>query len=225
MSTCLIMHQKTLKEASCLQFIETVAPLMFTDYRLIKNFVTDCQTDIEALKCGRLEKNYESGHIQQGSTIACLQSKFRELKESPKCQKQIVRITEMQSNDFHLDRTLYFACLEDRERFCTDTPSGSGRVYKCLIRNKFQMQMSAECRKQLTKRQIINNENIQTDGSFYDVCKRDVDLHKCIGDDTLQTGINDLTITSVMLCLENAEKKGRILGSCKDDDEFFAQVC
>jgi Golgi apparatus protein 1 len=31
------------------------------------------------------------------------------------CRHEIMRIAELQSEDFHLDRPLFFACREDRE--------------------------------------------------------------------------------------------------------------
>ncbi len=34
------------------------------------------------------------------------------------CKKSIMRVAELSSDDFHLDRHLYFACREDREHFC-----------------------------------------------------------------------------------------------------------
>ena len=34
------------------------------------------------------------------------------------CKKAILRVAELSSDDFHLDRHLYFACRDDRERFC-----------------------------------------------------------------------------------------------------------
>ena len=44
--------------------------------------------------------------------------------------------TSFQSDDFHLDRTLFFACKDDREQFCKNVLAGEGRVYECLIQNK-----------------------------------------------------------------------------------------
>ena len=41
-----------------------------------------------------------------------------------------------QSQDYHLDRALFFACKSDREIFCEKVISGDGRVYTCLLRNK-----------------------------------------------------------------------------------------
>lgn len=34
------------------------------------------------------------------------------------CKRSIMRVAELSSDDFHLDRYLYFSCREDRERFC-----------------------------------------------------------------------------------------------------------
>ena len=48
----------------------------------------------------------------------------------------------MQSNDYQLDRALYYACREDRERFCSSVISGDGRIYRCLYEQKFNNMMS-----------------------------------------------------------------------------------
>ncbi len=62
----------------------------------------------------------------QGEVIACLEKGLvREAEEQrgahpikEDCKKSIMRVAELSSDDFHLDRYLYFACREDRERFC-----------------------------------------------------------------------------------------------------------
>ena len=59
-----------------------------------------------------------------------------------KCKKQILRVAELSANDYHLDRALYFACKDDRERFCEKQQAGAGRIYKCLLKHKFQEDMS-----------------------------------------------------------------------------------
>lgn len=139
----------------------SVAALVFSDYRLISNFIEDCGTDIERYSCGRLEKDSESRATQQGKTIECLTIKYNDLTEQ--CRKQITRVVELQSDDFHLDRTLYFACRDDREKFCHNVLSGNGAVYKCLMKNKFNSLMSTECQEQLTRRQKIIVENAFAD--------------------------------------------------------------
>lgn len=58
------------------------------------------------------------------------------------CSKEITRMVEMQSNDYHLDRSLYAACREDRLRLCATVTAGNGRVYRCLYEQKFNSLMS-----------------------------------------------------------------------------------
>lgn len=62
----------------------------------------------------------------QGEVIACLEKGLvREAEEQAgthpikeECKKAIMRVAELSSDDFHLDRYLYFSCRDDRERFC-----------------------------------------------------------------------------------------------------------
>jgi Golgi apparatus protein 1 len=82
----------------------------------VAGFHEECDSEIDALKCGRLNED-ASQPTEQGQTISCLQQNLDRIK-SAKCKRQILRVTELQSSDFHLDRPLFFACREDRERFC-----------------------------------------------------------------------------------------------------------
>jgi len=50
-------------------------------------------------------------------------------------------MAELQSDDYHMDRPLYYACREAREHFCPKTPAGSGRIYECLFKHKFDPDM------------------------------------------------------------------------------------
>lgn len=45
------------------------------------------------------------------------------IQVSDQCKKAILRVAELSSDDFHLDRHLYFACRDDRERFCENVSS------------------------------------------------------------------------------------------------------
>ena len=64
----------------------------------------------------------------QGSTLECLIKKMLEKQKAPgnddpygikllgeQCRHEVMRIAELQTDDFHLDRSLYFACRADRE--------------------------------------------------------------------------------------------------------------
>jgi Golgi apparatus protein 1 len=46
------------------------------------------------------------------------EEKEPKIQVSELCKKAILRVAELSSDDFHLDRHLYFACRDDRERFC-----------------------------------------------------------------------------------------------------------
>ena len=67
----------------------------------------------------------------------------------PQCKEEILQVAELQSDDFHLDRPLYFACKADRKSLCAPVKSGEGRVFECLLKNKEEPTMSEECRVQL----------------------------------------------------------------------------
>jgi len=61
---------------------------------------------------------------------------------SPECKLQLLRVAEMQADDYHKDRPVFLACREDRETFCRDVKAGGGAVYKCLYKHKFDQTMS-----------------------------------------------------------------------------------
>lgn len=139
-------------DLECKSFLNKMELIIFSDYRLIHKFTDYCEQDIEKLKCGRLDMNSEAVH-SQGETIECLEKSTDKL--SSDCKHQILRIAELQSDDFHLDRPLFFACRDDREKFCHRIPSGEGRVYRCLMRHKLEREMSRKCREKLFQREML----------------------------------------------------------------------
>lgn len=66
---------------------------------------------------------------------------------SPECKLQVLRVAELQADDYHMDRTLYYACRNDREHFCQEVPAGGGKVFECLFKHKFERTMSVEVEK------------------------------------------------------------------------------
>ena len=174
--------------------------------------MNDCESDIKRFECGRLEKKTQATDTsealptQQGRTIECLSLKFQDLDN--KCKKQIVRVTELQSDDFHLDRTLYFACRDDRERLCERISSGNGRVYKCLMKQKFNQLMSRKCQAELTRRQKIIVEDYNSDRSLVMACRNDIIRHECRKDLRNNNNSEPYQMASVMLCLETAIRDG-----------------
>ena len=73
----------------------------------------------------------------QGEVIACLEKGLiREAEQQAgvhvikdECKKAIMRVAELSSDDFHLDRYLYLSCRDDRERFCENVRAAWVRVW------------------------------------------------------------------------------------------------
>lgn len=78
----------------------------------------------------------------QGSTLECLED--NEANLTAKCRHRVLRVAELQSDDYHMNRAVYYACRDDREHFCSSVESGQGRVYACLMKKKFHPEMSNE---------------------------------------------------------------------------------
>ena len=78
----------------------------------------------------------------QGSTLECLED--NEVNLTVGCRHKVLRAAELQSDDYHMNRALYYACREDREHFCPIVEAGKGRVYACLMKKKFHPEMSNE---------------------------------------------------------------------------------
>ncbi|MEQ2160688.1 glycogenin glucosyltransferase glg1 [Goodea atripinnis] len=123
--SCLVDHRGNISEYQCNQYITKITSIIFSDYRLICGFMDKCREDINNLRCGSINIGQKDAH-SQGEVIACLekalvrqaeqQDRVHPIREE--CQKAILRVAELSSDDFHLDRHLYFACRDDRERFC-----------------------------------------------------------------------------------------------------------
>lgn len=83
----------------------------------------------------------------QGEVIACLEKGLvREAEDQAgahvireECKKAIMRVAELSSDDFHLDRYLYFSCRDDRERFCENVRILYSRAQRILLFNYFKL--------------------------------------------------------------------------------------
>lgn len=78
--------------------------------------------------------------MPHGETIACLTKQMEKLKQ--RCKAEILRVAELQADDFNKDRQLWFDCRADRDRLCSDVRPGKGRIYQCLFKHKFDATMS-----------------------------------------------------------------------------------
>ncbi|XP_037103049.1 Golgi apparatus protein 1-like isoform X1 [Syngnathus acus] len=222
--SCLVDHRGNISEYQCNQYITKMTSIIFSDYRLICGFMDKCKEDINNLRCGSINIGHKDIH-SQGEVIACLekalvreaeqQEQVRPIKEE--CQRAILRVAELSSDDFHLDRHLYFSCRDDRERFCQNTQAGEGKVYKCLFNHKFEEAMSEKCRDALTTRQKLISQDYRVSYSLAKACKLDLRKHRCSLDTNLPRA-REARLSYLLLCLEAAVHRGRpVTGECQGE--------
>ncbi|KAG7170035.1 Golgi apparatus protein 1-like [Homarus americanus] len=212
--SCMTDRMDQIKDERCHQYILRLAAIVFSDFHYVKNMVNDCRGDIENFKCGRVDPAREGQPHSQGSTIECLTKHATNLDSS--CHKQILRLSELQSDDFHLDRALFFACREDREKFCGNIRSGEGRVYKCLMKHKTERGMSKECVDQISRRQQLTVQDYRVNRGIVRACRSAITENSCRKGTS--DSIVEVKLSKILLCLEEALQKGvTIDGACKDE--------
>ncbi|CAG5849057.1 unnamed protein product [Menidia menidia] len=208
--SCLVDHRGNISEYQCNQYVTKMTSIVFSDYRLICGFTDKCKEDINSLRCGSVNVGHKDVH-SQGEVIACLekalvreaeqQDPVRPIREE--CQKAILRVAELSSDDFHLDRHLYFACRDDRERFCQNTQAGEGKVYKCLFNHKFEESMS--------------EKDYRVSYSLAKACRADLRKQRCSLDSSLPRA-REARLSYLLLCLEAAVHRGRpVSGECQGE--------
>ncbi|XP_067905765.1 Golgi apparatus protein 1-like isoform X2 [Heterodontus francisci] len=215
--SCLIEHRANITEYQCRQFITKMTAIIFSDYQLICGFVDSCKNDINQLKCGSIRPGEKDAH-SQGEVVSCLEKALVSEDKiiSENCKKAILRVAELSSDDFHLDRHLYFSCREDRERFCEDIQGGEGRVYKCLFNHKFEEAMSDKCREALTTRQKLIVQDYKVSYSLAKACKNDLRKYRCNAENLPRA--REARLSYLLLCLESSVHRGRqVSGECQGE--------
>lgn len=212
--SCLTEKLDQIKDERCHQYLLRLAAIVFSDIRYVKDMVDNCRKEIETFRCGRVDHIREDQRHSQGYTIECLTNHAGQL-DAP-CQKQILRLSELQSDDFHLDRALFFACREDREKFCENIRSGEGRVYKCLMKHKMERGMSKECMDQISRRQQLTVQDYRVNRGIVRACRSAIVENSCrkgSSDDT-----HEMKLSRILLCLENALRQGASIDeACKEE--------
>lgn len=202
---------------NCGSFLKRLEPVVFSDYRIIYKFTEACQNDIDRLHCGRV--NAPNDHQvapfhSQGSVLTCLATKVNDLHA--KCKFELLRVSELQGDDYHYDRQLYFACRNDREKFCSNVQSGEGRVYRCLVKNKAAPEMSEKCQQSLLLRQQLEQEDYKVNVKLSQACKEDIVKNDCNKEMDTMAGFPAAKMSVIILCLESVEHDGgKIKGECK----------
>lgn len=220
--SCLLDNGNDAVTLECRKLLKKMEKLVFSDYRLVYKFTESCGEDIRKTECGRLD---DGPTHNQGSTIECLEKKRHIISKA--CQRQILRISELQSEDFHLDRPLYFACRDDRENLCPRVQSGDGRVYRCLTKHRLDPDMSGNCQEELLRREQLTSLNYRVSRGLSMLCREDIKRYDCRHDserereekrDKEREERKDVRLARILLCLENALSLGhRVSGECRSE--------
>nr|XP_058944278.1 Golgi apparatus protein 1-like [Pocillopora verrucosa] len=211
---CLLENRQNLTVPSCKHMMTKMQAIFFSDFRLISHFLEDCSPDVNKYKCGRIPSEQEDEDIHsQNDVLECLEEHQDDLSQA--CQKQIYRLAELSSDDYHLDRPLYYACKDDRERFCVDVPSGEGRVYKCLKKHKLEEQMSDECKDKLTERQKLEAKDAKANYPLMKNCLKYYtefrEKYECERGSTKHGAM-----ANILICLEKAiQNDEKVGGKCQ----------
>ncbi|XP_015608654.1 Golgi apparatus protein 1 isoform X2 [Cephus cinctus] len=206
--SCIIDQREHIKEPQCLEYLQRLEWVAFSDFRIITHFVSDCQGDIEKFQCGRIQAYRE---MSQGLTLACLQRHVDQLEGQ--CRKRILHVSEIQADNIKLDRQLYMACTQDHIKFCPNIRPGSGRVYKCLMQYKTDRAMTKQCQDQLTRREKLIASDYKVSKGLVRACKEDIRGNHCrrsVSED------KEIRLAQILLCLESASRNGsKITADCQ----------
>eukprot|EP00794_Sanderia_malayensis_P018718 gene18718-20607_t len=216
---CYVEHRDLVKNEKCQNFLTKMAAIVFSDYRLIKGFYQHCHNDVKKFQCGKLSSasDSESDPHTQAEVIECLEDNIQNVSEH--CQTEIKRVAELSSDDYHLDRAVFYACQEDaRNRFCSDVQAGQGRIYKCLMDHKFDEKMSEDCKEKLTVRQKLVQEDVKVNHALWEYCEKDFNNYNCKKGETEHGKASHL-----ILCLNQAIADGKeVDASCQAEMQDVA---
>ncbi|KAK0393485.1 hypothetical protein QR680_000235 [Steinernema hermaphroditum] len=235
--SCMMDFVRNISKASkCYRFMEHVERIAFTDFRLIGPFVHKCGKVVSDLNCGQLTDPRKHEQVRlahsQGSVLECLIDKLvknpqqhsdalKNMDET--CRHEVMRLVELQSDDYHLDRELFFACRADRETFCAEKSAGEGRVFECLISHKDQPAMHPECRKVLNDRAEKMGEDFRLAPPLIKGCAQEMKHYGCIPQTDIR-GSPNFHLSWVLLCLENAVHS-ITQGQRRPLDKPFSETC
>ncbi|PIO60888.1 cysteine rich repeat-containing domain protein, partial [Teladorsagia circumcincta] len=201
--------------SQCHAFLQRTGVLAFGDFRLVGPFVEQCGATLTRVGCGTLtpHKAHEGVIVPhtQGMALECLinyvvkhgkeQSDPLQMLD-PGCRHEVMRLVEMQTEDFHLDRPLFFACRQDRERYCKEVVAGKGKIFECLMMNRNDQFMEPECARLLGERAYMMGRNYRMAHPLVKACANEMKEYKCEPQDELESAAH-YHLTWILLCLEN----------------------
>jgi Cysteine rich repeat len=126
----------------------------------------------------------------------CVPARRREL--SPKCKKEELRLSALQSRDVRLRPKLMRACQEELVMFCGEgVQTGGGRKFQCLLENVQQPTFSGSCRAEVLKREDRAKDDYRLDAGVVKACEGEIEA-QCAEAVEKEDGN-----ASVLLCMVN----------------------
>ena len=62
--SCMVENRHDIEDTKCKAFLNKMASIIFSDYRLIKGFYDSCVKDIKRLKCGQISKPDDEENVR-----------------------------------------------------------------------------------------------------------------------------------------------------------------
>lgn len=60
---CMVEYRHDVEDNKCKAFLNKMAAIIFSDYRLIKGFYDSCVKDIKSLKCGQISRPDDEDNV------------------------------------------------------------------------------------------------------------------------------------------------------------------
>ncbi|CAB3405076.1 unnamed protein product [Caenorhabditis bovis] len=214
--SCLIDFLPNITQSSkCHSFLGRTERLAFSDFRLVGPFITKCRSVLDSFNCTTLTPNAAHKGVRvahtQGMALECILDRVVKNAKTQadalailgdECKHEVLRLAEMQADDFHLDRPLFFACRADRERYCKDVPSGQGKVFECLMLSRNDQFMDPQCSNMLAERAFLMGRDYRMAHPLTKACQPELARYKCEPQSQLEAAVH-FHLSWILLCLEN----------------------
>uniref|UniRef100_A0AAZ3NVF2 Golgi apparatus protein 1 n=1 Tax=Oncorhynchus tshawytscha TaxID=74940 RepID=A0AAZ3NVF2_ONCTS len=109
-----------------------------------------------------------------GQELECLQDHLEDLLSG--CGEVVGNLTELQSEDIHIEALLIRACQPVIQSHCHDVSDNqvdTGDVMECLVQNKHQKEMNSKCTGRSNTLQLIQMKDFRFSYKFKMACKEE----------------------------------------------------
>jgi len=162
MLECLSSNVKTITTPACHKQVKRYIRQGGENIHLSPQKRAKCESDILQF-CTDVEPG-------TGSIHACLMEHRHEI--SKECANFEFDKTELEHSDISFSSIAEGKCKADITKYCKDTRSGEGRVWKCLEDNMDE-DLSLECKSEVKKHMKLNHANFFLDSGLTKHCQAD----------------------------------------------------